>query len=715
VIRGTRAPYGAGKERNMNGILNKRLAALALALTMAVSLAVPAMAEDVKRDPASEARQKSAETAVGYAMQYGNALGASWALWEDGTFTLSQQNGSLPASKKDAGHLEQLGILGGTLYGIGSVSKMYTTAAVMKLVESGKINLDSPVTTYLKDFKMADPRYAKITVRMLLNHSSGLMGTSSTNAFLFDDTDQQATNDLLKRLSTQKLKADPGAFSAYCNDGFTLAQLVVEAVSGKDFMDYVRSALLTPAGLKNTYAPEDEMVGAPAVTCTADAAQRVLPKDTLGIVGTGGIYASAEDLAAFGGALTGTSILSTKLTAAMAAPEYDRGIWPDEPLGMVSYGLGWDAVQFAPFAQNGIQCLVKGGDTLRYHAALLVLPEYHMAAAVLTSGGVSTYNELAAARMLADALKDRGVTLNETAPTLPTATAAAMPAKLTQESGYYGTTTQQMKVTVTTDGKLTLHQMSMSGIPDQTLTYYSDGSFRDTSNSAAVKLVKESNSSTYLYQRSYAPVPGLGVVSTSDYLLVKMPENPIPTETQAAWDAIASTSAVSLGEKYSSQMYLALSDAAAAAAVTSALTPDVEYVPGYIGGERIVSPTELTYDLPIGRDAGSVTVDGSLMWVNGAPYQTEGSLKNISTKNGSSYATIQSTGYARWFKVGDGDTGKTMTVAMPKNTGFYVYDGTGKITASSYLWGDTSAKLPEGGLIVFSGDSGARFQLKFTA
>ena len=133
MIRGTRAPYGAGKERNMNGILNKRLAALALALTMAVSLAVPAMAEDVKRALASEARQKSAETAVGYAMQYGNALSASWALWEDGTFTLSQQNGNLPASKKDAGHLEQLGILGGTLYGIGSVSKMYTTAAVMSI------------------------------------------------------------------------------------------------------------------------------------------------------------------------------------------------------------------------------------------------------------------------------------------------------------------------------------------------------------------------------------------------------------------------------------------------------------------------------------------------------------------------------------------------------------------------------------------------------
>jgi len=62
-----------------------------------------------------------------------------------------------------------------TMYGIGSVSKMFTTAAVMKLAEQGKVDLDSPVTKYLPDFKMADGRYKKITVRMLLNHSSGML------------------------------------------------------------------------------------------------------------------------------------------------------------------------------------------------------------------------------------------------------------------------------------------------------------------------------------------------------------------------------------------------------------------------------------------------------------------------------------------------------------------------------------------------------------
>lgn len=698
----------------MRGILKKRLAALGLALTMSVSLAVPAMAAEVKRAPASEARQKSAQTAVGYAMQYGGAIGASYALWEDGVFTISGEQINTPASLKDS-HMAMLGAVGGGLYGIGSVSKMYTTAAVMKLVEAGKVKLDSPVTAYLKDFKMADSRYTKITVRMLLNHSSGLMGTSSTNAFLFNDDDQQATDELLERLSTQKLKAAPGAFSAYCNDGFTLAQLVVEAVSGKDFMDYVRSALLTPVGLANTYAPSDgdEVLNRLALTCTADAQQRLLPKDTIGIVGTGGLYATAEDLAAFGGAFTGTSMLSASSTAAMAAPEYDRGIWPDEPLGMVSYGLGWDAVEFWPFEQNGIQCLVKGGDTLRYHAALLVLPEYNMAAAVLTSGGVSVYNELAAAQMLADALEAKGVKLDRSEPALPTASPATMPASLVGESGYYGTTTQQLKATISADGKLTLHQMSMAGIPDQTLTYYSDGSFRDSTGAAAVKLVKESNGSTYFYQQSYAPLPNLGVLSTSDYLLVKMPENKVSAETQAAWDKLATVSAVPLAEKYSSQLYLALSDASSAAQVTSALTAGVEYVPGYVGGERIVSPTELLYDLPIGRDAGTVTVDGNLLWINGAPYQTENSLKNISTKSGA-YSTIQSTGYARWYKVGAA-AGKTMAVTFPEDAGFYVYNGDGTLAASSLLWGDTSVKLPAGGMIVFAGDSGARFQINFAS
>ncbi len=69
-----------------------------------------------------------------------------------------------------------------TMFGIGSVSKMFATIAVMKLVEQGKVSLDEPLVTYLPDFSMLSPEYRDITVRMLLNHSAGFPGGDMRNA-----------------------------------------------------------------------------------------------------------------------------------------------------------------------------------------------------------------------------------------------------------------------------------------------------------------------------------------------------------------------------------------------------------------------------------------------------------------------------------------------------------------------------------------------------
>lgn len=158
------------------------------------------------------------------------------------------------------------------------------------------MELDAPVTAYLPDFTMADGRYTDITVRMLLNHSSGLPGSTIANGFLLNDPDTLAADTLLEELSSQTLKADPGAFSVYCNDGFTLAELVVEAVSGMDFDDYVRQAILEPAGLEDTWFPgEDFDQSLLAKTYYGADETRALPAETVGVHGTGGIYATASD------------------------------------------------------------------------------------------------------------------------------------------------------------------------------------------------------------------------------------------------------------------------------------------------------------------------------------------------------------------------------------------------------------------------------------
>ena len=337
-------------------VLHTRWRALVLALLLAVSLAVPAAAAET--ETAAEDLQTLADTAASYAAQYGGAQSLQYALWQDGEIVLTGEAGTFSRSENRL-------MTGDELYGIGSVSKIYTTVAVMQLAEDGKVSLDAPVTRYLPDFKMADERYRDITVRMVLNHSSGILGTGLSDAMLFGEASTRAHDTLLEKLSTQRLAADPGAFSVYCNDGFSLAELVVEAITDMDFMDYVDEHILAPLDLDRTFAPGGDFDANDLAPIYRGTDPRALPQDALNAIGAGGIYATASDLASFGGALTGTELLRQSSLDAMAYPEYSRGLWPDsgEP-DSLAYGLGWDNMEWYPFCQSDIQALVKGGDTL---------------------------------------------------------------------------------------------------------------------------------------------------------------------------------------------------------------------------------------------------------------------------------------------------------------------------------------------------------------
>ena len=99
---------------------------------------------------------------------------------------------------------------------------------------------------------------------------------------------------------------------------------------------------------------------------------------------------------------------------------------------------------------------------------------------MVSSGGVSTYNEMVANQLLIAALAKEGVSVDESIPALPAAEPAAMPADLLKNAGYYGSTSAQYQVSLTEDGKLTMHYLNYpTTIPDQTFTYHSDGTFRD--------------------------------------------------------------------------------------------------------------------------------------------------------------------------------------------------------------------------------------------
>ena len=689
----------------------KRLTALLLSLVLSVSVLAPGAFAAEPEQPVAESAvltlEQSAQQAAEAALQYGGAVSVRYALWDNGEVVLSGSAGAYSKS-------EERDLKDDTLYGVGSVSKVYTAAAVLRLAELGKVDLDAPVVNYLPEFRMADERYTEITVRMLLNHSSGLMGTGLSGGFLLGDTDGVSARDLLlDQLANQRLKADPGAYSVYCNDGFTLAELVVERVSGMPFTGFVRQELLTPMGLTDTFTPEDEFDRSRLARIYLPGSGRELAEEAVTIIGTGGIYATAEDLAAFGGVLTGEeSPLSRASREAMMANEAVKGFWPaDSEDDALAYGLGWDCVRMFPFSQSGVTALVKGGDTNFYHSGLVVLPEYGLSAAVVSSGGVSTYDELACARMLIDALAEKGVTVEENG-ALPPAEAAQMPAGLTALSGVYGSNSALFDVAVTEDGVLTLTYPAALGGGSQAFAYASDGSFRDETGTVLVKLV-EDRGEIYLYQRAYGPIPGLTVTSVASYFAVKLADNPISEETAAAWAARAGKIYLQLNEPYNSQLYV----------LSAILTylPLEESLEGYVGTSRIVDAGRADAVIQIpgtgGRDWIDVVMEDRdgveyLTSPNGYVYIDSAAVPAIHA-GPLSYCTIQENGDARWHQVGDA-AGLTMTVDVPEHGGFTVYDAQFQVVASSAAYGDTSAELPEGGWVVFAGKPGARFAISMT-
>ena len=595
------------------------------------------------------------------------------------------------------------------LYGIGSTSKMFTTAAMMRLADLGNVDLDCPVTDYIPEFTMADERYKDITVRMLLNHSSGLMGSTYGNGFLFDDADTQAHDTLLADLATQTLKADPGAFSVYCNDGFTLAELVIERVSGMSFTDFIHQEITGPLGMAHTQTMQDDFDRSSIVrTYNPYQPEQETPTDSVNIIGTGGVYATAEDLCRFAQLFTGeTDILSDAAREATFQPEYAHGQWLDVENNVVGYGLGWDSVDLYPFNLYGIQAVTKGGDSLLMHNSLIVLPEYGLSAAVSSSGGSSAYCQMLATSLLLDQLEQKGV-ITERLSALDTFTPAvqtALDVDMKQYEGLYGDSTSLMRLTMDEAGTLTMAN-AYAPTQAQTFLYCGDGVFKDETGFAELRFARQ-NGSTYLTARGCSAISGLCDLVSETYYLQKLPENTVTDEMQAAWDTRQGRAYVSVTDKASSQLYM-----------SGLPMLGIGTVDGYLLSNPLTDENRADVAIQIPMMGGRDTSPFVFETIGGVEYvhYTDGLYMDISAvpdifTGARSHLTIQPTGYNRWYNLPESLDGKTMTIQMPEGTGFVVFDAAGQTVNQSAVTGDTQVTLPGGGAIVFCGKAGDRFNL----
>src|SRR5688572_23674945 len=138
---------------------------------------------------------------------------------------------------------------------LGSTSKSFTALAVMQLAEAGKIDLDSPVTTYLPWFRTDNAAWsAQITVRHLLYQTSGLRTYEGRRGLRDHDQSSKALENGVRELSGAPLTQPAGQRFEYSNDNYNALGLIVQTVSGISYEDYVRSSIFAPLQMRRSAA-----------------------------------------------------------------------------------------------------------------------------------------------------------------------------------------------------------------------------------------------------------------------------------------------------------------------------------------------------------------------------------------------------------------------------------------------------------------------------
>ena len=298
-----------------------------------------------------------------------------------------------------------------TMYGIGSVSKMLATVAVMKLADQELVDLDAPFSSYVPSFTTLSPAWRQITVRMLMNHSSGLPGSNYPNLFTASYWPGYL-QETLDTIAAEGLKTTPGYMNVYCNDGFTLLEALIPAVTGKSYEQYVTDEVLTPLGMLHTKYPVTQFPDGSYARCyTGDVAH---PQEVANSLASGGAYSTPTDLSvlarmlADGGVFRGTRILSPEAVAEMGADQMAKSFNP-VPSDFVRYGIGWDTVTEAGLKAVGFTGWTKGGDCIDFHAGMTVVAQQRLSVAVTTVAPLSSEQcETLAQRILLHALVATG-------------------------------------------------------------------------------------------------------------------------------------------------------------------------------------------------------------------------------------------------------------------------------------------------------------------
>jgi CubicO group peptidase (beta-lactamase class C family) len=273
-----------------------------------------------------------------------------------------------------------------TPFFIGSLTKSITALAVMQQVEAGKVELDAPVQRYLPWFRVADPQAStQMTVRHLLNQTSGLPMSAGSVALADFDDRLDATECQVRALSSLKIKRSVGSKWEYSNLNYNILGLIVEAASGESYTDYIQNHIFNPLRMVHTYiskavANENGLAQGYRHWFRIPFPAPELPVP-LGSLPSGQLISTAEDMALYLIAhLNEDRIGNVQILSADNIDELHRGVAENTFMGTSKgkYGMGWfdrDMGQTKTFSH--------GGNVPDFSAFMALVPEQKKGVVIL--------------------------------------------------------------------------------------------------------------------------------------------------------------------------------------------------------------------------------------------------------------------------------------------------------------------------------------------
>jgi CubicO group peptidase (beta-lactamase class C family) len=274
-----------------------------------------------------------------------------------------------------------------TLFHMASVTKPFVATSIVQLFEQERLSLDDRIVEYLPYFEMRDERYATLTIRQFLTHSSGMPDVEDYH-WEEPEYDEGALERFVRSLSDQELLFEPGEQFTYSNMAFEILGDLIAKVSGQSFADYVKEHILLPldmndssilirdvdpALLANGHVQEEG--GEVRVTEHYAYNRRHRPSSCL--------YSNVVDMSRWAianmnrGELEGRRILDESSYELLWAPAVEVGV---RDYRLVHVGLSWFLSDYA-----GYQTVFHGGGDIGYRTHFVMVPDAGVAVIVLSN------------------------------------------------------------------------------------------------------------------------------------------------------------------------------------------------------------------------------------------------------------------------------------------------------------------------------------------